>query len=353
MTETMTSKQRVRAAFSRQPVDRVPMMILEGGTWLVDSQETSFEELYSRRDLGAQDIVAVFDKFCSDSVTVPVGGWQAWLSAFGCPVDMAKIGMAADVGHCIHDLEADIAKLDKSTIRSTLEGNTLVQKMMRQIREVKTLVNGQKYLAAPLLGPFSAASVMVGTGVFMKMLSKKPSELAKLLDFTASACAEFANMMVENGVEILEPCDPVSSGDLISPAMFSGIAAPAFEAFAAQLKGHEILVLHICGKTATRVPQLRHFKWVDGFSFDSMNDLKIMMELAGNDIALLGNLATVEDMLMGTEENAYQQSYKKATIAGLGGGYIMMPGCELPARSPLVNVLAMTRAATDYAAAQA
>ena len=39
----MTSKQRVQAAFAHQPVDRIPVMILLGESWLIDREKLSFK----------------------------------------------------------------------------------------------------------------------------------------------------------------------------------------------------------------------------------------------------------------------------------------------------------------------
>ena len=49
-------------------------------------------------------------------------------------------------------------------------------------------------------------------------------------------------------------------------------------------------------------------------------------------------------------EAVYAAAYANAEIAGLDGGYVMMPGCDLAARTPLENILAMVRASSDYAA---
>lgn len=50
---------------------------------------------------------------------------------------------------------------------------------------------------------------------------------------------------------------------------------------------------------------------------------------------------------MMTPEQVYETCSKLGEIAGTDGGYVMMPGCDLPPAAPLENVLAMVRAAHD------
>ena len=73
MPRTMTSKERVKAAFAHNPVDRVPMMILLGETWMIEREKISFKDLREMDDLGAELIVRTYDEMQSDSVTTGLG----------------------------------------------------------------------------------------------------------------------------------------------------------------------------------------------------------------------------------------------------------------------------------------
>ena len=117
MPRTMTSKERVKAAFAHNPVDRVPMMILLGETWMIEREKISFKDLREMDDLGAELIVRTYDEMQSDSVTTGLGCWIGLLEALGCPTEISKIGAPIEVKHCIHDVAADISSLDRSKIR--------------------------------------------------------------------------------------------------------------------------------------------------------------------------------------------------------------------------------------------
>lgn len=83
MPRTMTSKERVKAAFAHNPVDRVPMMILLGETWMIEREKISFKDLREMDDLGAELIVRTYDEMQSDSVTTGLGCWIGLLEALG------------------------------------------------------------------------------------------------------------------------------------------------------------------------------------------------------------------------------------------------------------------------------
>ena len=103
-------------------------------------------------DLGAELIVRTYDEMQSDSVTTGLGCWIGLLEALGCPTEISKIGAPIEVKPCIHDVAADISSLDRSKIRERLENSELIQKMMRQSREIKKLVGDRKSVAGQMVG---------------------------------------------------------------------------------------------------------------------------------------------------------------------------------------------------------
>lgn len=120
-----------------------------------------------------------------------------FLARAGCGPILGSI----EVKPCIHDVAADISSLDRSKIRERLENSELIQKMMRQSREIKKLVGDRKSVAGQMVGPFSGASMMVGVKEFMILLGKKSPYIKPLLEYATDCCAEIANMYCENGCD--------------------------------------------------------------------------------------------------------------------------------------------------------
>ena len=82
----MTSKERIRAAIAHQPVDRIPMMILLGESWLIERKGISFKVLREMDDLGAQMIVDAYDEIECDNVTTGLGCWIGCLKLSAAPL---------------------------------------------------------------------------------------------------------------------------------------------------------------------------------------------------------------------------------------------------------------------------
>ena len=118
----MTSKERMLAALSRQPVDRTPMMILLGETWLIERNNMSFKELRELPDLGTDLIVNTYGEMDCDTVTTGLGCWIGVLEAVGCPCETGKKGAPIEVKPCLRldHLGEDVAKLDRGKIPDIL-----------------------------------------------------------------------------------------------------------------------------------------------------------------------------------------------------------------------------------------
>ncbi len=345
----MTSKQRVQAAFAHQPVDRIPVMILLGESWLIDREKLSFKQMRELGDLGVDLIVRIYEEIHSDSVTSGLGCWTGVLEALGCPIKNTDVGAPIETKPCITDLEKYVAALDHTKIRACLEESEIIQKIMEQTRRLKKAVGESKYVCGQMQGPFSGASMMVDVKAFMILCAKKSPYIKPLLDYLADFYAELGNMYCENGADIVQTCDPCTSGDMISPRMFDQLVVPSLQRMKSQFKGHDRTMVHICGKAGMRIPMIRDLGF-DGYSVDAPVELKDSLEQAGPTLTMMGNIHPIEVLRMGRPEDVYKAAMANARIAGLQGGYIMMPGCDLGGMTPTENIQAMYRASCDHAA---
>jgi uroporphyrinogen-III decarboxylase len=168
----MTSKERIDAVLTGQPFDRTPFALVDCAAWTCQTEGVSYRQLYSRPDSGAASIVKWTDEFGTDIVSGVAGVFTAWLNAFGCSIDIDKVGCSIDTGSCIDDPDTQIPQLDKSKIREKLLANDFFQGMLRQCENVYKLVGDQKYLFGDIAGPFTDASVMLGTAKFLKLMKK-------------------------------------------------------------------------------------------------------------------------------------------------------------------------------------
>jgi uroporphyrinogen decarboxylase len=84
-------------------------------------------------------------------------------------------------------------------------------------------------------------------------------------------------------------------------------------------------------------------------SFDYKVNLADARRILGGHIAFAGNMNPVVVMQKQTPEGvaaSCAQCIEQAS--GKAGGYIVMPGCDIPPSVPLANVKAMVQAAHHY-----
>ncbi len=343
----MTAKERVKAAMEFQPVDRIPATILDGGVWVVDQEHISFADLLNQEDGGAATLVRYYDKIQSDIVWVGGGCYALLNQIAGSHAVFDEVGKAAEVSPAAEDLEG-IAKLNKDTIREQLLAEPSVQAILKQAKAMRELVGESKYVGLIAGAPFSAAGMLVGVQNFMEMLfDEEEEDLQVLFDYAIELIVQYINLCVEAGVNLVGLGDPVASGDLISPDMYSEFALPLLKKALPRIKGQEKTILHICGNTAARLPELVDCD-IDAFSLDSV-DMDKALEIAKGHYAIMGNMSPFDVMKSKTPEEIRDICTGLCEKAGLaGGGLILMPGCDLPVGTPVENVLAMTEAAEAY-----
>jgi len=344
----MLPKERITAVFEKKPVDRTPVCILDGGTWLADRHGMSLKDIYAMEDSGAKLAADAYAEMQSDIITACGGAWLGWLSSFGCSLDMSKVGRSMEVANFIDDPDDDIPLLDKSKIKSQLESNELVQQMMNQTRCLKALVGDEKYITCPMPSPFTAANIMAGTENFMILMADESPLINDLLDYSVECCATFMKMLCDSGCDIILICDPNASGDMISQTMYEELVLPVLNSYIDKLDGcYKYLCMHICGNTKDRLQTIKDLR-LDGFSIDSVVDAKEALDVIGENVAVMGNINPASSMLLGTPEKVYNESMENMKKIGAVGRYILMPGCDTPAKSPMENILALTKAAEDY-----
>ncbi len=346
----MTPKERVFAAMNFEPTDRNPVFPLEGSAWICKKHGLSYEDMFKLPDLGAQLLVDGFKEMKSDAIFVGGSAWMGWAHAFGSGVDASKIGGAFEVSPAFQDPATEIPDLTDDEIREKLLGDYYVQCMIKQIQAVKEITGDEYPLMAGHDGPLTACGILAGMEKLMMGLGKRDPWVSDLLAFVSRTLAIYADLLIEAGASIINLCDPVSSGDMISPKMFKKFVVPALHDYAERKVHKEVPVLvHICGKAGSRVEDVRDFG-ARFFSVDSMVDLEEMVEKCDHKMVMVGNIHPAGIMLGGTPEDVYNDTIRILEIGKKnGGGTIPCTGCELPADSPLENITAMYRAAVDFA----
>lgn len=337
----MTAKERVKAAVTFQPVDRVPATIFDNGVWLTGRRHMSLQDILSLEDGGASILLDVYRETGTDIAWVGNGLHGYCLHALGAETNYSGIGASGEISPLLAD-SSEIHNYDPAKIRDTLLADPGIRTLMRQTRLVKEAVGDQMYVATVLGAPMTYAGTMVGVQKYMELLFDEDDDLALLNEYATALSVEYSKLFLESGVDLLCLGDPVASGDLISQSMFEEWALPLEKAAFEALSDAEIRMLHICGNTLVRLESLKQLP-IQGFSLDSV-DLKSAMDIAYGHYAIFGNLNPFAIVESKTPEEITAIGKELCDVAGTNGGFVLMPGCDTTPGTPLDHLVAMMNA---------
>lgn len=338
----MTGKERIQAAFAFKTVDRVPAAVLDGGVWITERAGLSFDDLLALDDGGAELVYEAYEAMKSDIIWAGGGCYSMPLRALGAVSNFGEIGHSAEVKPLTDDPEY-FKDFDCDTIREKLLADKGIQGILKQTRLLKELAGQDKYVAAISAAPFSIVGQLLGVQNLMVNLFDDELELAPLFEVGVRLCAEINNMLAEAGADIICLGDPVASGALISQDMYEEFALPLTKRAIGLIKGAEHIILHICGDTTPRLESLKGLG-ISAFSLDTVK-LETALEIAYGHYAVMGNLSPFDVMSSMTAPEVQTLARERSETAGLKGGFVVMPGCDLANATPLENILAMTAGA--------
>lgn len=348
----MNSKERVLATINFEPVDRPAVFPLEGTGWVNRRNGYSYADTFEMADFGAADIVKGFDDMKSDVIFCGGSAWMAWGNTFGSPVDASQPGMPINVEAAFKP--GEVPNLTDEEIEGKLRDNYYVKAMVGQIQAVKKIVGDDRIVMSGHTGPFTGAGVLVSPKKLMVLIAKmnrseeNKKNLFDLLDFSTRCLAIYAGILREAGTDIINICDPVASGDMISMPMYDELVVPELKKYRELIKEKDMpILMHICGNAGERVERVLEFG-AKCFSVDTMVNMEDMLKRYGRKMCMVGNLDNSALMLQGTPDDVYREAVRLEELGKAnGGGLIVCTGCELPPIASLENIQAMVKAAED------
>ncbi|MDR3331424.1 MAG: hypothetical protein LBT08_02235 [Synergistaceae bacterium] len=340
-TETTTPREITLEAFKLKKPDRVPVGVCLGGSWPFFIRNASLADLLDDPIKTASIFYEVNERVDADFITVGTGATALLFQGLGGKIEFSSKG-APSIASILVESESDIDRLDISrAIRSER-----VQWLRAVAKETVRLNRGRRSLFISGRAPFTLAGQLAGLEMFTKSLYKNKRFVDRLLDFTLELSAAYYEFMLgADGLDGVFIADPSASGDVLSARHFEGVVLPKIVGLLKRLAPYERpSLLHICGNITDRLHLLPE-TGVGMISVDSKVDLRLAREILGGKIGLAGNVHPVfvlEDMSPG--EVAEKTRECLAAAAG-GGGFMLLPGCDLSSKVPEENVCEFVRTA--------
>jgi len=335
---SLTPRETILKAFEMGKPERVPVTLFGGGMWSIKDYGSSFEELALNPEKMTDMCVVESERIRSDVVYVGSGYNNFHASSlgkeFGVGIKYREIGAPDLTAHFVHS-EEDIAKLRIGDVHK----DPVVKTVMEATRRVKEKIGKKHLVTMTCWGPFTLAARFVGEEAFMKHTFKKPALVEKMVDFCADLLIHLYEPLVKDGtLECLSIADPTASGDLINPKQMERFAVPPLKKMSDWAKSKGVhTILHICGNTSDRL-ELFPKTGCTVIFFDQKVDIAKAKEVLFGKMCFGGNVAPVHVLLNKTAAEVEKACKETIGIAGKDGGYVLVPGCDIPPTIPYENL---------------
>jgi [methyl-Co(III) methanol-specific corrinoid protein]:coenzyme M methyltransferase len=326
----MTERERILAAVQRRPTDlpAVGNAVSIATVELMDATGCAFPEAHRDPELMAGLAAAGHEILGYDTIA-PMFSVQHEADALGCEVDWGRRDMMPDCMvhpcRCAADVEIRVDVFQHPAMVVPCDALRLLRGRFPDVA-----------LVGKVFGPWTLAYHLFGVERFLMMTLDDPAEVRVILDKLAPVPVIYAREQIKAGADVITLADH-ATGDLVSAAMYRDMLWPIHKRFATEIPCP--VILHICGDTAEHIPFISR-TGLACFHFESKVPASQARWLAGDRIALMGNLNNPE-LLLGGSPAEVAEAARACLRAGVE---IVGPECAVPLTTPTENLQAVATA---------
>jgi uroporphyrinogen decarboxylase len=337
MEKIMTGKELVLRTLRHERLERAPWVPF-AGVHAGKLTGYSAREILTDADKLVQSLVKVNRIYRPDGQPV-VFDLQIEAEALGCELlwpDKTPPSVSTHPLSGRQDIPARIPGPQEARIPFALDA----------MRKAKVALGETTALYGLVTGPFTLASHLRGTDIFMDMILD-PDYVHHLLDYSFAVESAVASYYIDAGMDIIAAVDPLVSQ--ISPDHFKEFLAEPYKKFFDGLRSRGALSsLFVCGNATNNVEPMC-LTGPDSISVDENIDLAQAKAITDRyNVCLGGNIQLTVVMLLGT-----QADNMKAVVDIIDsvppGNLIVSPGCDMPYDVPIENTIAAGQAARETA----
>ncbi|MGA1195739.1 MAG: uroporphyrinogen decarboxylase family protein [Candidatus Latescibacterota bacterium] len=216
--------------------------------------------------------------------------------------------------------------------------------ILNTMRRLKNEIGYQTALFGLVCGPFTLASHLRGTEIFMDMFDD-PNYVHQLVQFCAQFGNRIAQYYIDAGMDVIALVDPLVSQ--ISPDHFTQFLAPTFTSMFSLLRKKEVCSsFFVCGDATRNIEVMCQTK-PDSIFIDENINMQLAKKITDQyHITIGGNIPLSTVMLLGTQQDNMQ--YVLNMLDTLDHqNLIIAPGCDMPYDTPPENVVGIMQAIHD------
>ncbi len=212
------------------------------------------------------------------------------------------------------------------------------------MRRMKSAVGEKTALYGLVTGPFTLASHLRGTEIFMDMIDHEEYVHA-LLAYTAEVAKRMSDDYIQAGMDVIGVVDPVVSQ--ISPRHFKKFMHGPFKDVFSFIRQQGVFSsFFVCGD-ATKNIDVMCQTTPDSISVDENIDLVAAKQITDRyNITIGGNIPLTTRMLLGSQQD--NMKYVVDLLEKIDPhNFVLSPGCDMPYDVPVENTIGVLQAVRD------
>ena len=340
--EKKTGKELIYQVMRHEETDRVPWVPFAGvhagflKHYGADEVLKDSEKLY-------ESLLEVVRLYRPDGLPVTFD-LQLEAEILGCDLQWSNNSPPAVITHPLADTDEvpSDRKIGKEEGRLPL--------VFDVVERLKKDVGKEVALYGLFCGPFTLASHLRGSSIFMKML-KDPDYMKRIMDWCTDISLSMCEYYIDSGVDVVAPVDPLISQ--ISPKHFEAYCAEPYRRIFDYIRERGSLSsFFVCGNAIKNIEVMCQ-TGPDAISVDENIPMAAVKEISDRyNVVAGGNIPLTTVMLFGS-----QQDNMKAVVDMLDTlnhkNLIISPGCDMPYNVPVQNGMACAQAIHDPESARA
>jgi hypothetical protein len=355
----MNSRDLMRAAMRRQPVERIPTMPqtlrdvavhiyeqADGFDW-VEGIKRSMENpalseeyvIRLSRDTGCDGLRL---HVRPDPITVQRAGDELFVVDQKSGEVTGRIDLHGGGGIIPNRPEPPVETLADVRTRLQQQIDSFSDEKIEHLRTARACVP-DLFVAVPPGGiTMNTYTTLRGREQAMVDFFDRPDFVHAAMEMQAEAVIHKAEKLLSAGIDAFYIGDPAASASLISPRHFEEFCLPAYQMFCRHFKNTDVLIyIHVCGNSVPLLEMLAEtgahvVEPLDPLGGVSVADAKRRI---GRRVALMGGVNTLT-LANGTAAEVRAEAIQKC-LEGGPHGYILAAGDMVPPRTPLANLQAM------------
>ena len=335
-------KELVMKVFAHEKMDSVPWVPF-AGVHAGKLKGYTAEELLKEEDKLVEALLEVYRLYTPDGMPI-MFDLQVEAEFLGCELFWAKNNPPAVKSH-------PLAK-DKSILcecRLPTEESGRLPMILSAKRRIKAEIGDKTALYGLICGPFTLASHLRGTEIFMDMMNE-PDYVKELIGFCSQVAIEMSRMYIAAGMDVIAVVDPLISQ--VSPSHIEKMMSESFTAIFDFVRAQGALSsFFVCGNATNQIEVMCKMN-PDGISVDENVNLAAAKEITDKyNLTIGGNIPLTTTMLFGTQESNMKSVIDLLDSIKDHRNLIISPGCDMPYDTPIENTIAVAQAVkhTDQA----